>query len=87
MPAVVGVTLKYFATTTRGSAKYNWKAPINRSEEVIVMLSVRNSSTGFIIGHFPVDNVNEAIDLAHDTADRFQVPVNTYLPPHLFKPL
>jgi hypothetical protein len=87
MPAVVGVTLKYFTTATRGSAKYNWKAPINRSEEVIVMLSVRDSSNGFIIGHFSVENVNEAIDLAHDIAESFQVPVNTYLPPHLFKPL
>jgi hypothetical protein len=87
MPAVVGVTLKYFATATRGSSKYNWKAPINRSEEVIVMLSVHNSSHGFIIGHFSVEDVNVAIDLAHDTAENFQVPVNIYLPPHLFKPL
>lgn len=87
MPAVVGVTLKYFATTTRGSSKYNWKTPVNRSEEIIVMLSVRDSSTGLIVGHFPVDNVNEASDLAHYAANIFQVPVNTYLPPHLFKPL
>lgn len=87
MPAVVGVTLKYFAAATKGSSKYSWETPINRSEEVIVMLSVRNSSTGFIIGRFSVDNINEAIDLAHDTAENFQVPVNNYLPPHLFKPL
>jgi len=87
MPTVVGVTLKYFATATRGSSKYSWEAPINRSEEVIVMLSVHNSSEGFIIGRFSVDDVNKAIDLAHNTAEQFQVPVNTYLPSHIFKPL
>jgi hypothetical protein len=87
MPAVVGVTIKYFATATKGSSKYSWEAPIKRSEEVIVMLSVRDSSTGFIIGRFPTDAVNAAIDMAHDTAESFDVPVNTYLPAHLFKPI
>ncbi|RYE90046.1 MAG: hypothetical protein EOO37_03845 [Cytophagaceae bacterium] len=87
MPTVVGVTIKYFSTATRGNSKYGWEAPINRLEEVIVMLSVRNSSEGFIIGRFSVDDVNEAIDLAHNTAERFQVAINTYLPSHLFKAL
>lgn len=88
MPTVVGVTIKYFATATRSSSKYNWEHnSIHRYEEIIVMLSVRGSSTGFIIGRFSTDDVNEAIDLAHNTAERFQVEVNTYLPPQLFKPL
>jgi hypothetical protein len=43
------------------------------------MLSVRDSSTGFVIGRFAAEDVNEAIDLARDTAKRFNVPLNNYL--------
>jgi hypothetical protein len=79
MPTVVGVTIKFFSTVIKGSSNYSWEASINRSKEVIIMLSVRDSSTGFVIGRFSADNVNEAIDLARDTAKRFHVPLNNYL--------
>lgn len=87
IPIVVGVTIKYFSTATKSDSKYSWGPSTNRVEEVIVMLSVRDASTGFIIGRFSVSDVNDAIDLAHDTAEQFQVSVNTYLPPYVFKPL
>jgi hypothetical protein len=57
----------------------DWEASVNRSKEVVIMLSVRDSNTGFIISRFSADNANEAIGLAQDTAKRFNVPVNSYL--------
>ncbi|RYE90123.1 MAG: hypothetical protein EOO37_03675 [Cytophagaceae bacterium] len=87
LPPVSGVTLKYFSEITRLQAKYNARSTIIRSEEIVVMLSVPGSATGIIIGRFLADNVNTAIDFAHDTATDFNVPVNMYLPPNQFQPL
>jgi hypothetical protein len=79
LPEVVGVTLKNFSTVTKSSSRHGWEASVNRSKEVVIMLSVRDSNTGFIIDRLSADNVSEAIDLAQDTAKRFNVPVNNYL--------
>jgi hypothetical protein len=79
LPEVVGVTLKHFSTVTKSRSRHGWEASVNRSEEVVIMLSVRDSNTGFIISRFSADNANEAIGLAQDTAKRFNVPVNNYL--------
>ncbi len=89
---VVGVTLKYYSVleraSTSGSSNWGvWKSSHNRREELIVLLSLRGSATGLIMAHFTPDDVNDAIDFAHDTADRFRVPVNQYLPAQLFRPL
>ncbi|MDJ0365316.1 hypothetical protein QMK33_09130 [Hymenobacter sp. H14-R3] len=92
LPLVVGITLKYYSAVSKDSAlgssnKYAWKNPKGRHQELIVMLSQQRSATGIIMAHFSLDAVNDAIDFAHELADRFQVPVNQYLPTHLFQPL
>ncbi|MDO7886746.1 hypothetical protein [Hymenobacter cheonanensis] len=87
LPPVVGVTLKYFSTVSTRRSKYSWNATTSHHEEIVVLLSVRNSVTGMTIERFSADDVNTAIDFAHDMADRFNVPVNQYLPPHLYQPL
>ena len=89
---VVGITLKYHSTVTKGSAlgsanKYAWQSSPSRHEQLIVLLSQQGSATGIILAYYSLDAVNEAIDFAHELADRFQVPVNQYLPAHLFQPL
>jgi hypothetical protein len=84
LPPVIGITVKYYSSITRVRAKYNQGSTRYRSEEVVVMLSVKGSTTGFIIGRFATDEVNTAIDLAYDTATGFRVPVNMYLPPDRF---
>jgi hypothetical protein len=89
---VVGVTLKYFseldqARTVNGSSWGIWNNMPRRHEELIVMLSLQRSATGLILAYFGPDDVNVAIDFAHDTAERFRVPVNQYLPAHLYQPL
>ena len=89
---VVGVTLKYFseldqARTVNGSSWGIWNNMPRRHEELIVMLSLQRSATGLILAYFGPDDVNAAIDFAHDTAERFRVQVNQYLPAHLYQPL
>lgn len=89
---VVGVALKYYSSVAKSgdsdsTSKYTWKNSQGRHEELIVMLSQQQSKTGIIMAHFSLDAVNDAIDFAHELADYFQVPVNQYLPAHLFKPL
>lgn len=71
LPPVVGVTLKYFSSSR---------------ERIVVLLSVGGQSQGLVCGRFELDDVNKAIDLAHDTAEAFSVLVTMYLPPHLFQP-
>lgn len=51
------------------------------------MLSLQHSANGLILAYFGPDDVNTAIDFAHDTAERFRAPVNQYLPPHLYQPM
>ncbi|TDN40402.1 hypothetical protein A8B98_13230 [Hymenobacter sp. UV11] len=92
LPPVVGVTLKYYSTLEKGDTASTtswgvWSNPRNRHEELIVMLSLQQRTNGFILAHFSPDDVNDAIDFAHDTAERFRVPVNQYLPAHLYQPL
>ena len=92
LPPVVGVTLKYYATLEkagRPSARSwgVWKPANRRHEELVLMLSLQNRATGFIIGRCALNDVNAAIDFAHEVAAYFDVPVNQYLPPHLFQPL
>lgn len=89
---VVGVTLKYYSTLEKAATSSTthwgvWNDAQRRREELIVMLSLQHSATGLIVAHFGLDDVNVAIDFAHDTAARFDVPVNQYLPSHMFQPL
>ena len=92
LPPVVGITLKYYATRTkagRPSALSGgvWKPTSRRHEELVLLLSLQNRATGLIVGRCALDDVNAAIDFAHELADYFNVPVQQYLPPHLFEPL
>ena len=87
LPPIVGVTLKYFSTISSRRSKYNWNATTSRNEELVVLLSVRNSTTGMVIGRFDPDNVNLAIDFAHDTAEHLGVEVHYHLPTNQFRPL
>jgi hypothetical protein len=90
LPPVVGVTLKYYSKIQRSNSRYSrgiLGAAARRAEELVVLLSVRNSATGIIVGRFSLDDVNPAIDFAHDLADELDVGVNMYLPPNQFKPL
>lgn len=90
LPPVVGVTLKYYSKIQRSNSRYSrgiLGAAARRAEELVVLLSVRNSPTGIIVGRFSLDDVNPAIDFAHDLADELDVGVNMYLPPNQFKPL
>ena len=92
LPPVVGVTLKYYSVQGKApdapaTSWGIWNNTPPRHEKLIVMLSLRHSATGLILTYFDLDDVNTAIDFAHDTAERFQVPVHQYLPPHLFEPL
>lgn len=92
LPPVIGITLKYYATVTKAgqpnvTSRNTWKPARRRSEELVLMLSLHNQPTGLIVGRYDLDEVNEAIDFAHELAEYFDVPVNQYLPPHLFQPL
>ncbi|MEJ7664621.1 MAG: hypothetical protein WKG07_36450 [Hymenobacter sp.] len=92
LPPVVGITLKYYAVRTKASRVTStswgvWKPASHRHEELVVMLSLRNRATGLIVGRCALDDVNAAIDFAHELAGYFDVPVHQYLPPHLFEPL
>jgi hypothetical protein len=90
LPPIVGVTLKYYSKIQRSNSRYSrgiLGAAARRAEELVVLLSVRNSPTGIIVGRFSLDDVNPAIDFAHDLADELDVGVNMYLPPGQFKPL
>ena len=91
LPPIVGVTVKYFSEMERGgSSRYSWgiwnNAPRSHGM-LIVMLSVKNKSTGIIIAKFSIDDVNSTVDFAHVVAGNFSVPVNTFLPADLFNPL
>lgn len=86
LPPIVGVIVKYFSETATAS-KYSWSDTPIHYEKLIVMLSVQNKSVGIIIGDFSLDDVNPAIDFAHDIAEEFSVPVHIFLPTDQFKPL
>ena len=88
LPPIVGVTVKYFSETASSTpSKYSWSdAPVHY-EKLVVMLSVENKSVGIIIANFSLDDVNPAIDFAHDIAEGFGVPVHIFLPSNQFKPL
>jgi hypothetical protein len=94
LPPVVGVTLKYFSYISgKGKAAvipFNWgiwNQGSHRHEELVLMLSLEHSRIGLIIKRFELDDVNQAIDIAHDTAEFFDVPVHQFLPPTQFQPL
>lgn len=94
LPSVVGVTLKYFSYISRGVSTPSgatswgiWSKSSQRQEELVVMLSLEHSRTGLIIKRFELDDVNQAIDMAHDTAEFFDVPVHQFLPSTHFQPL
>lgn len=84
LPSIIGVTLKYFSEITHSSSNYKtwgvWKDSSKRYEEIIVMLSVHNSSTGIILSRFPTSYLEQSTAFAHDIAEIFDVPVNKYLP-------
>jgi hypothetical protein len=94
LPSVIGITLKYFSYMEKGnstpSGAMSWGIWNNRSqrhEELVVMLSLENSKIGLIINRFELDDVNKAIDVSHDIADFFDVPVHQFLPPTQFQPI
>ena len=91
LPAIVGVTVKYFSETTSVTpGRYSWgiwnDSP-RQCEKLVVMLSVKNKPIGIVIGDFSLDDVNEAMSFAHNIAEGFAVPVHTFLPVNQFKPL
>lgn len=88
LPPIVGITVKYFSEISGTSqSKYSWKNAPTHYEKLIVMLSVKNKSVGIIIGNFSLDDVNPAIDFAHNIAEGFGVPVHIFLPENQFKQL
>jgi len=90
LPIIVGVTLKYFSKfekTDSGDTWGIWNNTPQREEKLVVMLSVKHTAVGIILGNFSVKDVNQAGDFAHEVANRLGVPVNTYLPSAQFKPL
>ena len=91
LPPIVGVTVKYFsevASITPGSYSWGiWNTAPKHYEKLVVMLSVQDKPVGIIIGNFPLGDVNEALDFAHNIAEEFAVPVHTFLPANQFKPL
>lgn len=94
LPKVIGVTLKYYSSlsgndaTPSGSTSWGvWKKQSQRSEKLILMLSVLHSTTGFTVYYYEPEDVNDAIDTAHKMADFFGVPMHQFLPSHLFRPL
>lgn len=91
LPPVVGITLKYYATLAKGGRSATswgvWKPTSHRHEELVLMLSLHHRATGLIVGRCALDDVNAAIDFAHELADYFDVPVHQHLPPHLFESL
>ena len=92
LPPVVGITLKYHSTVAKAGRPSAlswgiWKPASRRHQELVLMLSLSKQPTGLIVGRYDLDDVNAAIDFAHELAEYFDVPVNQYLPPHLFQPL
>lgn len=89
LPPVRGITLKYFSTTSHNTTPSStnswgmWKDANKRNEEIIVMLSIAGSSTGITLQTFPIEGLPAAVDFAQGLADRFGVPLNTYLPSHI----
>lgn len=84
LPNIAGITLKYFSqvapfTPTRDSWGI-WNNAPTRFEELVVMFSVQNASTGIIITRFSADEEQEATQFANDVANIFDVPVRIYLP-------
>lgn len=88
LPPIVGVTVKYFSEVSNARpSKYSWNDATTHHEKLVVMLSVKNKPIGIVIGDFSLDDVNPAIDFAHDIAEGFCVPVHIFLPENRFKPL
>jgi hypothetical protein len=83
LPSVIGVTIKLFSKIADDNSEYSsgiWGATSQRHQEIIVMLSTPNSHSGIIVARYDVNEVNKATEFAHDTAERFNVSVNNYLP-------
>lgn len=90
LPIIIGVTIKQFSELSKSTSTYDvgvWDSSSKLYTEVIIMLSVKDSSNGIIIARFSKNDIAQAIELASNTAEKFGVPVNTYLPAHLFKSL
>lgn len=89
LPPIVGVTLKYFSSvshnpTPSSSTSWGiWKDNFKRDEEVIIMLSIVQSSTGIIIRTVPIVELEAALEYAQSLAHQLGVPLNTYLPAHI----
>jgi len=89
---VVGITLKYFSELTSSVSGHDnwgsWTSGPQENEELVLMLSLENSSTSLILSRYPLDAVNSIIDAAHELAGFFgDVPVHQFLPPSQFQPL
>ncbi|NML63994.1 hypothetical protein HHL22_02135 [Hymenobacter sp. RP-2-7] len=82
IPPVVGVTIKQFSEMIKNDSKYSagiWNSSSTRHAELIVMLSVKHSTNGIIMGRFSIDKPEQATEFANQLAERFKVPVNSYL--------
>ncbi len=85
-----GVTIKQFSEFLTDDSRYNagiWDSSPKRYKEVIVMLSVKDSSTGIIIARFSENEITQAIEFSSNIAEKFNVPVSDFLPPNLLKSL
>lgn len=86
LPPVVGVTLKYFSTTSSepvaGIDSWGtWNTSTTRHEKLVLLLSLQNSATGLIIDEYGPDDLAAAREAAQALAARFGVEVREYLVP------
>lgn len=86
MPDVVGITVKYFSaldSAMPASMSWgSWQNSTKRLEELVIMLSVRSSRQGIIIGRASVDSRRQIQAAAQHLADALAVPLHTYGPSH-----
>ena len=84
LPPIVGVTVKYFSevvSPTPGRSSWGvWNDAPRHHKKLVVLLSVKNSPVGIIVGNFSLDEETEALDFAQGIAEGFAVPVHTFLP-------
>ncbi|UOQ68260.1 hypothetical protein [Hymenobacter volaticus] len=89
LPPIAGITLKYFSTISYNVTPSSrtswgiWNDAKKRDEEIIIMMSVTQSSTGIIIKTAPLSELQVALEYAQGLAKQLNVPLNTYLPAHI----
>lgn len=84
LPPVTGVTLKYFSSRSRKADTWGvWNEGDQRNEKLILLLSVAGSRTGITLQSFFTSSLPEAHQFAQEMADKLEVPLHVYLPPHL----